>query len=326
MIEQLERVTLKSGETMDVVMVQAPEPTMRPQILPFLGHKGEPWEIPMAEGLLEKLPGLEERFYLGVLNGEIVGNITTVEALERPVGCLQHVYTDPNHRRKGICQAVIRNLRDDFARRSGRYMGLGTGYDSPPYWIYHGIGFRGIGQTGLMEWRREEGFGERYFAPRPARARATQWGDWPLLECLYLQEAGWVLRSLRYGCWGRSSFEGNYVRMVQDTREGHVLGSTVLECEDGALVGHALCARDWSYLGHTYLLDFFIHPHFVEYGAALIEALPLPTGAKVQAHCDGRAAGKVAVLERCGFAEEARLRQQVRWEDEWLDVVVWAKV
>jgi len=325
MLQQLDRVTLKSGETMDVVVVRAPEPAMRPKILPFLGHKGPSWEIPMAEGLLERLPGLEERFYLGLLDGEIVGNITTVEALPRPVGCLQHVYTDPNHRRKGICQAVIRSLRDDFSRRDGCYMGLGTGYDSAPYWIYHGIGFRGIGETGLMEWHREEGFTERHFGPREARARATQWGDWPLLECLYLQEAGWILRSLHFARWGRSSFEGAYVAMIQQMREGEVLGSTVLECDDGAVVGHAFFARDWAYRGETYLLDLLVHPHFVEYGASLVEALNLPTDAKVLAHCDGQAAAKMAILEGCGFAEEGRLRRQVRWEGEWLDIVVYGR-
>jgi len=102
--EQLDVVTLKSGERMQIVRVAAPDEQFKDRILPFLGHKGEPWERPLRLALDgdPAIADLSTHFYLGLLGETVVGNITHVEKLEQPVGMLQHVYTPPEHRRKGI--------------------------------------------------------------------------------------------------------------------------------------------------------------------------------------------------------------------------------
>ena len=59
---------------------------------------------------------------------------------------------------------------------------LGTGYDSAPYHIYHGEGFRGIeAGSGTMEYYPESGaaFREHWFAPGPVEVRAASWENWP---------------------------------------------------------------------------------------------------------------------------------------------------
>ena len=82
------------------------------------------------------------RFYLGVIEGEAVGNIMTVE--HGGIGILGHVYTLPEQRRKGIASRIMAAQMKDFQERGGRTLTLGTGFDSPAYWIYQGYGFRSI--------------------------------------------------------------------------------------------------------------------------------------------------------------------------------------
>ncbi|MGD8238366.1 MAG: hypothetical protein PVH68_07440, partial [Armatimonadota bacterium] len=108
MHERLDVVTLKSGEGMEVVRVTAPDARFRDRVLPFLGHKGEPWEWPLRLALDADpaVADLSTHFYLGLVGDTVVGNITHVEKLERPVGILQHVFTPPEQRRKGICTAL----------------------------------------------------------------------------------------------------------------------------------------------------------------------------------------------------------------------------
>src|SRR5205823_5786125 len=128
-----------------------PDETYRDVIAPLLGHKRPRtrWEIELA--LREPMEGLESRFYLGLVAGEAVANVMTVEY--RGVGILGHVFTRPEFRRQGICNAIMEQQMEDFRRRGGRYMALGTGYDSAPYHIYRGFGFESIlPQYGFMKY------------------------------------------------------------------------------------------------------------------------------------------------------------------------------
>lgn len=48
----------------------------------------------------QHLEGVHCYYYLGLLEGEIAANITTIEATEVGVGILDHVFTRPAHRRR----------------------------------------------------------------------------------------------------------------------------------------------------------------------------------------------------------------------------------
>jgi predicted N-acetyltransferase YhbS len=269
-------------------------------------------------------PGLRTSFFVCLLGGEIVGNITTADALERPVGMLQHVFTSPDHRRKGICQALMQVLCDDFVARGGRAMFLTTGYDSPAYWIYHSFGFRGIGETGSMRWLPDEDFMAGYFAPGEASVRGTVWPDWPCLDGLYLIPEGWYLRGCAFGQYGHSSFEGAYPSMVEALREGHVLQVRVLAKADGGVMGHAMVTTMGQWPGRPYLLDFFVHPNFEDQAAKLLQGVDLPVDRKVHCFCDAEAPGRMAALEAVGFKPEAVLKDQLRRSDQALDVMLYS--
>jgi GNAT superfamily N-acetyltransferase len=322
--EHLRSVELKTGETMDVVRVTCPDHEFRDRILPFLAHKGPDWQVPMRENLAAPLEGLAQHFYLGLIGDQVVGNASHIEALERPVAILQHVFVPPERRRQGICSAIIHALADDFVARGGRASFLHTGYQSPPYYIYQSAGFVGYRDTGTMEWFPDPTFKEAHFAPGATHVRDTRWADWALLEALYGTVEGWFLRSVHFGQWGRSGYEGHYIYLRKEMAEGGVGPVKVLASDTSAVVGHAYLSRDGRFRGSTSLLDLFVHPRFRDRAGVLLDAIDMPAGTKVQSYVDSSQPEKAELLRARGFEVEATLPRQVERDGAWLDVSIYA--
>lgn len=323
MYTSLETVTLKSGEELEVGVVRAPDPQWAEPIQDLLGHKPGNFRWHIERSGLEVLDGLETWFYLGILNGQAVANIMTVEA--RGVGILGHVFTRPEHRRKGAITAVMQRQMADFRRRGGQLLLLGTGFESPPYWIYHRFGFRSLtGDTGFMRYACDEDFEARWFAPAPARIVEVAWQHWPLMNLLCAQRDGDWLRSLAFGHYGLQNFEGGFLNFKRALEEQPDCQARLLEAANGAVVGYAVQQPDARWENHTFLLDCFVHPNFAAHTASLIAALD-PPAAKVQAYADSASPAKIAALEACGFRREAVLSKQVRRGEDWLDVLVYAR-
>lgn len=326
MHEQLHVVTLKSREGMRMVRVTAPDEEFKERILPFLGHKGQPWERPMRDALDgdPAFGDLATHFYLGLLGDTVVGNITHVEKLNRPVGILQHVFTPPEQRRKGICTALMRACTEDFTARGGRALYLGTGYDTSPYHIYRSFGFEGLGETGWMQWFPEPDFEITFFAPSPARVRELTWGDWPLTHALTVVRDGWILRSIEFQAYGFEGFEQQYLELQQRLEQERIVAAPCLEAQSGAVVGFATLTRQPQWHFDTLLLDFFVHRNFYDQAQALLGALP-EREEKVQCFVDAEATAKADVLQAAGFEKEGTLKRQLRWDDRYLNVDVYAR-
>src|SRR5688500_1900224 len=97
--------TLKTGERMEIGVVQGPDPEWLPRVVPFLGHKGPDTRVHIRRSLEEPLDALQTRYYVGCVDGEVISQIMVVG--DRGAGILGHVYTDPDHRRKGACAAIM---------------------------------------------------------------------------------------------------------------------------------------------------------------------------------------------------------------------------
>ncbi len=326
MHEVLGTVSLKSGEEMDLLCVRAPDADFAGAILPLLHHKGEPWEWPMRQALSgdPQFAELAMRFYLGRIGEELVANITLIEKLERPVGILQHVWTPPPHRRKGICTHLMRACTEHFRARDGRALYLGTGYETYPYRIYEQSGFRGQGDTGNMRWFVQADFEERYFAPRAAAPRPVQWADWALLQALMSIEYGWTLRSIEFQMYGFSGFEGEFLLLMKGLTSEKIVAAQVLETDDGAAAGLATVSKRPEWHFDTLLLDLFIHPNFYDQGGKLLDGVP-NLGRKVQCFVGHDSPEKTAMLEAAGFMHEATLKGQYVWEGTSRDVQVFGR-
>ncbi len=321
----MEMVTIKSGEQLRIIRVAAPDGQWREPILEILRHKPDPWVDIIRMMLEQPLEGVQCYYYLGLLDGEILGNVTTTEATEVGVGILGHVLTSPTHRRKGICTALMETVTGDFAARGGGGMTLGTGYDSPPYHIYHRFGFAGIGTSGRMIWQTRPDFLADYFAADSTDVADISWPDWPRLDLLYTIPTGSFLRGIYFTHYGPSAYEEDFRRLWKLTTDTESVQSKVLIKPGGEVVGHAMLVPDPRWHNDVWLLDLFVHPDFYPAAGELLAAMELPPGPKVQAYADSHSSSKIQLLEAAGFHQEAVLRNQiVNTEGEPLDVHILA--
>ncbi len=325
MVTEMEMVTIKSGEQLQIIRVVGPDAEWKEPIMKVLGHKGEFWLGTIQMTLEQPLEGVQCYYYLGLLDGEIVSNITTTEAPEVGVGILGHVFTNPSHRRKGICTALMETVTSDFTGRGGRAMTLGTGYDSPAYHIYHRFGFAGIGTSGRLIWQARPGFLDDYFAADSTDVADISWPDWTRLDLLYTIATGSFLRGIYFTHYGLSEYEAYFPRLSQLTTATESAQSKVLIKPGGEVVGHALLVPDPRWHNDVWLLDLFVHPDFYPAAGELLAAIELPPSRKVQAYADSQSPEKIQLLEAAGFHQEAVLRNQiVNTEGEHLDVHIFA--
>jgi len=321
LITKMETITTKSGEQLRIIRVAGPDAQWKEPIMKVLSHKGDPWVDIIRMTLEESLEDAQCYYYLGLVDDEIAGNITTIEACEVGVGILGHVYTHPAHRRKGICMALMATVTRDFTARGGGAMALGTGYDSPAYHIYSSFGFAGIGTSGRMIWQTRPDFLADYFAPDSADVADISWADWPRLDLLYTIPEGSFLRGIYFAHYGPAKYEDDFLQLSRLTTDTKSAQSKVLVKPGGEVVGHALLLPDPRWHSDVWLLDLFVHPDFYAAAGELLAAIELPASRKVQAYADSQSSEKIQLLETAGFHQEAVLRNQViNTEGEYLDV------
>ena len=323
MYTRLIDATLKSGERMEVGVVLAPDEAHAEQIKPFLAHKQMPYKWHIEKSVYEPLGNLETRYYIGKVNSHIICNIMTVES--HRTGILGHVYTLPDHRRKGACDAVMQAQMEDFRQRGGGLLFLGTGFERPPYWIYHKHGFRSVYPgTGHMRYASEEGFETNYFAPGASAVTEVRWSHWPRVNALCSTAGPEIVRGMAWGIIGQSSFEGGFLNFLRAIESDDRTRARLLESERGAVVGFASVAPDGRWRGEVCILDCFTKAAYASEMGRLLSALPLPSG-KIQAYADENSTAKIAALRAAGFEQEARLEKQIAWQGQKMDVIVMKK-
>lgn len=324
---KLEDVKLKTNEVMEVGVVIAPDEKYADKVAPFLGHKPGNYKWHVERSVKEVLDDLETRFYIGQLNDEIICNIMTVE--HRKTGILGHVFTRPDQRMKGACKGVMSPQMEDFRRRNGEILYLGTGYDSPPYHIYKSFGFYSVlPKSGFMRYDAMSDFDAKYFSPLKAHVREIKWHDWPTVNALTatLELEAAYLRSVAFRMYGVQNFEGGFLSFKRDIEEKRYREAKLLESENGAIAGFATLKSDEVWAGNVCLLDIFLHPNFYSDGIKLLESLEFPNG-KTQCYADSNATQKRRLLESFGFETEAMLKDQLkdRNKDKTYDVILFSK-
>lgn len=330
MYERLGEATLKTGERMELGVITAPDAGWQDRIMPFLGHKQEPYASHIRRSHEGPLDALETRYYIGHLEGQVISEVMIVGA--RGAGILGHVYTLPEQRRKGAYQAVMAAQMGDMRRRGFRLLSLGTGFDSPPYWIYHSFGFRGIGEgRGEMVWAAHPEAEAELFRPGAVNARPVRWDDWGYfgwLGLLPLSADEELPRSRVLRLRGRGSAEGPFARLMLQTEAMPEFAVRVLHSEHGATVAWAIlapaatpgaggglgAAPDPHWLPDAWTLDLHVHPGFAPSLPELLADVPWPD-APVAAALTEPAGPKAAALETAGFTRAARLPDWFRGTD-----------
>ena len=324
MYNKLGEAVLKTNERMEVGVITAPDERHAEEVKQFLGHKGGNWEWHIERCVIESLDALETRFYVGKVDGSIITNIMTVE--HQGIGILGHVFTMPDQRRKGACKGVMAYQMEDFRQRKGRALYLGTGYDSHPYYIYHGFGFESVfPKSGFMNYYVDADFEERYFASAPTQPKPVEWHDWPKVTALSGIVNGEALRSLIWNVYGPTNMEGGFLSFKHDLETENVYeDAKLLITSDGAIVGWATVSRDTRWRPATAVLDLFFHPNFVDEVPTLLSSVAFPD-AKVQCYVDNSAKKKAKVLEDAGFTCEGQLKNQFAYSGQDYDVLLLAR-
>ena len=300
MYESFVDVELKTGQSMEVGVVLAPDAEYAEEVKRFLGHKPEAYRWHIDCCFYETLDLLETRFYVGKIDGHIISNIMVTEY--DGIGILGHVFTLPNQRRKGACKAVMRYQMDDFRHRGGKALYLGTGYDSHPYHIYKSFGFDSVyDESGFMCYFAVEDFDANYFADVDVYVKNNiEWHDWAKITALTGIANGDQIRNIALDIYGPSNFEGGFLSFKQELEtKTNYHAARLLQSSSGAIVAMATLKQDED----SMLLDVFAHPLFWTQSEMLVDSLEMPAS-KVRCYVETRSEGKIELLSKFGFCCE----------------------
>lgn len=254
---------LKNGETLNCRLVDDPQDAGVPALRTLLGHKGDIWQLHLEENFAGRIKELETRFYVGAIGSELAGNIMTAEF--DGLGIMGHVFTPPEHRRKGICDVLMDFHMDDFRQRKGRALYLNTGYDSAPFHIYQRHGYRPIPEAPGAMWWSPEVWSPSSLWDDLGRVKVCelQWRHWPSANALMLETFLPTVRNVTYSKYGSGNAEATFLRIMLELQDkGNRLQARAIESRAGHLAGLATLApeRRWGGVSTTFVFDLCVHP------------------------------------------------------------------
>lgn len=308
---------------MTVLQVLAPNEGYNEAIRSFLGKSGlleaVLWRWQMNLAFQGELDGLESRFYLGLMEGRIVGNISLWEY--NGLGILGHVYTVEGQRRKGIFRFLLAKCLEDFRNREGKVLVLGTPVDAPWNTIYKEFGFRNISEgSEVMRYDADPIFLGNYFQSQEVYCREPKWSDWPSLSILYTSHEGWRVRSIEHRIFGPFDYEDYFLQDMNKMRENEC-HSVILLTEKEYVVGHAHLTIDTQEGVPAWLLDFFVHPQHASKADLLLESMVFPMG-RIRCFVETDNHEKMSILSHAGFHKAGVSSIQVGHERKEMDIIL----
>jgi GNAT superfamily N-acetyltransferase len=333
MYTSLKSLTLKSGETVELGLVAGPDADWVNRIDgDLLAHKGPVWRWGNRAMLTQDL-GIDALFYVLHRRGVPFANVMTIEY--GGIGILGHVYTRPEDRRQGAASLIFESLMPHFRNRGGRFLSLGTGYDSAAYHIYKSFGFAGIApQSGTMTYHAQDPsvFEDGFLAPGPTRVETFGPKHYPVTPVLFLRACPGIVRACGTRLFGRTSTDGPFIPLLRDELERQADGKpprtgVLVQTQTGAVVGFASTDRDPTW-PNTCVVDVFCLPEFWTAAGELLGHIQWPAADQYVAYCDAGWTEKEAALRRAGFTMGAALPGWVaksRLSAERMDVNIWIK-
>lgn len=302
----LSHAVLKDGTAVEVRLVAPPEAPLAETMHDFLAHKGMPWQIHWQKAFAGECDDLQTRFYLLTIDGQPISNIMTVESAG--IGIFGHVFTKPFWRGKGAASILMKTVCDDFICRDGIALYLGTGYDSMPWRLYAKFGFEGfIPGAGLMRWVRHPERLAAMFHDQGLIGRPIRWADWPLVQCLFLQDDGDPVRSMSLRRFGRADMEAAFLGLQERMQKSSDVRAATATNAAGMVVGFGTAMPVDASLTDYVLVDVFAHPRAEPALGLLLEALALPAGKPLLSMIDETSAVRRKALEAVGFAAAGHL-------------------
>lgn len=339
-MESLRSVRLKSGEIMEIVRVPAPCGEWAERIIEFMylrhpEYTNSSWHhncVRVVRG--DCSPSSYDVFFLGLIEDAIVGSSSYAAPADTlDLGTFGRVLTLWEHRRKGISRELCAAAVEDFRERGGWCMHLGTGRQNPARFIYEELGFRhfnyiedgGTVMRAVLRGDYDTFEGDYFGGDEPVSLRPLQWGDLARAELLY-NLPHWFLKDYSLGVYANTPFEGQFFDLITPVMEWGETG-LALETHAGHMVGMAYTARTRAQAGvqdHLRVLEFLVHPAYVENAPSLIAATALDCAApRLLAYSSGLDVSRCEALEEAGFVHEATLEGALQDAETEFDLYVY---
>jgi len=304
MYQSLEVVTLNDGTRGEVGVLTAPDPEWADKVQEFLSHQDEIWKW-QNKILLSSSLDISIYYYLLLQNEKIVSSVMSAES--RGVGIRGHVWTPPQHRRRGAFARLQDVQLRHFHERGGKYLVLNTEFNSVAYNIYRVSGFKEVepfsGHLHHLTLPETE-LDNSYFQSAESVVEPLSWRHWPAAARLFMGHFPGLIRSAPLKLVGRRNPEKALLEELHrascistDERPRVVVLRSVLT---DAVVG--LAAWGWHPRARdTCVVDVYCHPHFWDRAGALIDALELPDAKRIVAYVDIDSEDKARCLSDRGF-------------------------
>jgi hypothetical protein len=315
MWDKIDQVVLENGRIMEVRRVMAPDRYHESHIKSLLPKYSALWMWHLNLALSGRLDDLETRFYVGVLDGKLIGNVSTWEC--GPIGILGHLFTAKRHREKGVCTTLTKIMFQDLSSRGGKIL-IG-GFKPASRRIARKLGFKSLTEKSeVMYLELNRCFEQNYFHADKLWCRDLKWRDWPGVSLLFGVKEGWCMRSMKHKIFGPYDYEDCFLEDMWGMQQG-LCQPKVLAAENGNVIGYAALTLKDSRRRSFWLLDFFIHPAKVSDVDILLDALTFPPG-KTRCHIERDFCEKFDALLDRGFAEKTRRRFKFRGKT--LDIIM----
>jgi hypothetical protein len=317
-VEKLGDDALKDGQHLETCLLTEPSEEWRGSILELVTEieavrANELWQWQVDITLRgEADSGLQSLFYIGVLSAKPISMM--ILFLCKSGAILGYVATAQAYRHKGACEILVRNMLADSRKRGCQVITVNTRYKGPLYNLLEKYGFGNLaGNSPNMIIELVAGAMQNMFAKSSARPEKLMWKHFPLVDKLFCIQEGAFIRSTANRIFGPGTYEEGFVTDMKAITEGEA-SACVLESTEGFTVGHACLRLDESWakkhsVRKSWILDFFVHPAFLEYLPSLLGGFELP-GGKTLCFVDADSGYALSVLEGLGFEKEGHLKNQ----------------
>lgn len=181
--------------TMKPLLIVPPAPARWPALLELLRHKGQPWLNDLERRVCEGIPGAEDAYAVMPAGGQYLASGCINKRGD--IGILGHVFTRPDHRRRGHARLLTETLLSWFEMTGGRWLYLGTTAELDEG-LYRKFGFRPFRRAAwaphdrLTMLRTGAGVTEDPLADghEDVAIRDLTRADWPLMVALLQHREG----------------------------------------------------------------------------------------------------------------------------------------
>ncbi len=325
MPETTSAITLKTGERLVIKTLHPPLDGYAARVGCWRAFREEILAGRMSDTLLTP-------YFVGEIDGEVVGSMGCYTPRDtRDVGLVEFVATADEHRRKDVASALLGRLIGWFIAGGGKALLLCTSnpiagrlYEKHGFWYNVGDGMKYIAPDA-------QDFDETYLAfDGKAHVRVATWGDLPRASVLYNHpEPDWAIKDSLTGSFRSTRFERHFLDLMKgaEDRKGAV---AVLENPRRRVVGLAAFHRvDSYYEQHVATLGFRVCPEYFAQAAELLDAAARSAGGisigVLQIFVAAADSGQQQIVEAAGFSREAQLRNRLRGEDGWEDILIYTR-